>query len=562
MACSQLALTGVARVEFNRGTVRDRRTGVRRVAGAILGSVGTVSIALVCASVVGAATPGTWSELEGPALSSPISQFGAVAGADGSLFVAFADAGPAGKILVSHASADGTYLSTFDVFQKPTSGASTPAGSPAIVREASGRLLIVYSGERSFDSEVFAGEGTTDGSTWTPAAAATSFFDGAQIASAVASDGTVYFAQAATSVYLHRGTTVATPPQTFPSTGDPEEAGIAADGSDASVWLGWTSGPGGLALRVRHADPATGAPTGPEYVAPDLAGAPVSTIYYPTLLQPLAISGVTGRSGAYVAYVSQADRANLLLWHVGDALPRAVATSNGTIENSTLAAAADGGLWIIWLDSALGVRTVQYRELASDGTTLGPVGTLALPPTPAFLGVTQLLGVAQPGGVEIVLGSDAMKIYATLAPALTPASTTPPPTTTTTPPPTIPPVVTPPTLVKTASVATSLSPKVKVGVEAVLVTLYAPKGATASGTIQLKARVASGKKAKRIGVGSASFRLAIGQARTLTVKLDKAGRAALLRAHRLAISVLIGARNAAGKAKTTTRSITLRVAVG
>jgi hypothetical protein len=535
------------------------RTWKARLATALLGLGGAASVALVCASLVGAAAPGTWTEVEGPTLPSPISQFGAVAGADGSLFVAFADAGPAGKVLVSHVSADGTYLSIATAFAKPDLGASTPAGSPAIVREASGNLLIVYSGERLGDSEVFAGEGAADGSTWTPAAAATSFFDGTQIASAVASDGTVYFGQAASSVYLHRGTTVATPPQTFPSTGNPEEAGIAADGGDASVWLGWMSGPGGLALRVRHADPATGAPTGPEYVAPDLAGAPVGTIYYPTLLQPLAISGVTGRSGAYAAYVNQADRANLLLWHVGDALPRAVATSNGTIENSTLAAAADGGLWIIWLDSTAGVQTVQYRKLAADGVTLGPIGTLALPPTPVFLSVHQLTGVAQPDGVEIVLGSDEMRIYATLAPTPTVPQ---PPTATTSPPPTLPPVIAPPPVSVAAAVATNLSPKVKVGREAVLVTLHAPKGATASGTIQLKARVATGKKAKPKAVGSASFRLAAGQAKTLTVALNKLGRAALIRTHRLTISVVIGARNAAGQTKTTTRSITLRVAVG
>jgi hypothetical protein len=532
------------------------------MARAILGFAWAASVALVCASVAGAATPGTWSELQGPALASPISQFGAVAGADGSLFVAFADAGPAGKVLVSHASADGTYQSTAMAFDKPTVGASTPAGSPAIVRESSGKLLIVYSGERLGDSEVFAGEGTADGSTWTPAAPATSFFDGTQIASAVASDGTVYFAQAAASVYLHRGTTVATPPQIFPSAGNPEEAGIAADGGDASVWLGWMSGPGDIALRVRHADPATGAPTGPEYVAPDLAGAPVSTIYYPTLLQPLAISGVAGRSGAYVAYVNQADRASLLLWHVGDALPRAVATSNGTIENSTLAAAADGGLWIIWLDSTAGVRTVQYRELAADGGTLGPIGTLALPPTPAFLAVNQLTGVAQPGGVDIVLGSDGMKLYATLAPALTPPPTTPPPSAATNPPAAAPTVVpTGPSTVVAATVSTSLSPKVKVGREAVLVTLHAPKAAMASGTIQLKAKVAPGKRAKLEVVGSASFRLVAGQTRTLTVALNKVGKAALARARRLAISVVIGARNAAGKIKSTTRTVTLRVAV-
>jgi hypothetical protein len=110
-----------------------------------------------------------------------------------------------------------------------------------------------------------------------------------------------------------------------------------------------------------------------------------------------------------------------------------------------------------------------------------------------------------------------------------------------------------------ALVATRLSPRLKAGRKAVLVTLRAPAGAIASGTIQLRAKVAAGKAKLRI-VGSAPFKLTAGQTRTFTIALSKSARTALARSGRLTVRVAIVARDAAGTPRTTTRSITLKLA--
>jgi hypothetical protein len=200
-----------------------------------------------------------------------------------------------------------------------------------------------------------------------------------------------------------------------------------------------------------------------------------------------------------------------------------------------------------WLDSTAGGETVQTRKLAADGATLGPIATLPLPPSPVFVSVAQISGIAQPGGVEIVLAANngAQRIFATLAvpPASAPTTPTAPATTTVAP-----------------AVATSLSPTVKVLRKAVSVTLRASAGATASGTIQLKAKVTTGTKAKPKIVGSVSFKLAAGQTKSLRVALNKSGKNALARIKRLKVSVVIIARDAAGKAKATTRTVTFKVA--
>ena len=294
--------------------------------------------------------------------------------------------------------------------------------------------------------------------------------------------------------------------------------------------------PPGLTLKIRRSDPATGAPSGVEYVAPGVSGAPVGVIYHASNLQPLAVSGLQSRAGIYAAYVDTSDRSSVLLWRVGDPTPKVVVTSPGTVSSPTLAAAADGGLWIIWLDSTAGGETVQTRKLAADGATLGPIATLPLPPSPVFVSVAQISGIAQPGGVEIVLAANngAQRIFATLAvpPASAPTTPTAPATATVAP-----------------AVATSLSPTVKVLRKAVSVTLRAPAGATASGTIQLKAKVTTGKKAKPKIVGSVSFKLAAGQTRSFRVALNKSGKNALARIKRLKVSVVIIARDATGKAQ-------------
>ena len=125
--------------------------------------------------------------------------------------------------------------------------------------------------------------------------------------------------------------------------------------------------------------------------------------------------------------------------------------------------------------------------------------------------------------------------------------------------PAVTPVVAIPVVTKTRSirVSTSLSPKLRDGHQRVLVTLTAPAGATASGSIQLKATLGSGKQAKLRNLGSASFKLASGQKKTFTVVLAAGGKAVLVRVGHLRVNVIIAARDAAGKAKPATRSIKL-----
>jgi hypothetical protein len=126
--------------------VQAGRGRVARIVAALVGLGGAISAALLFSSLAGAAAPGAWTEIQGPTLPSPIMQFGTVAGADGSLFAAFADAG--GDVLVSHAGADGSYISSVTAFPVPPAP-STPAGYPTIVRAPAGKLRIVYHGERN-----------------------------------------------------------------------------------------------------------------------------------------------------------------------------------------------------------------------------------------------------------------------------------------------------------------------------------------------------------------------------------------------------------------------------
>ena len=84
------------------------------------------------------------------------------------------------------------------------------------------------------------------------------------------------------------------------------------------------------------------------------------------------------------------------------------------------------------------------------------------------------------------------------------------------------------------------------------------KERVAACTIQLKAKLSAGKKAKLKNVGSAALKLGAGQTKTFTVMLNTGGKARLVRIGNLRVSVVIAARDAAGKVKPTNRSITVK----
>jgi hypothetical protein len=102
----------------------------------------------------------------------------------------------------------------------------------------------------------------------------------------------------------------------------------------------------------------------------------------------------------------------------------------------------------------------------------------------------------------------------------------------------------------------ALSPKLAAARNAVRATLSCPADGTACrGTIRASAK-ASGK---RVALGSASFALASGTTRALTVRLSPRGRAALTRAGKLRATVVVkGKASASARASTTTKTVVLR----
>ncbi len=93
---------------------------------------------------------------------------------------------------------------------------------------------------------------------------------------------------------------------------------------------------------------------------------------------------------------------------------------------------------------------------------------------------------------------------------------------------------------------------------AVKLTLSVVKGATAAPTVQLRARLRVGKTRKTVVVGSARATLGDGASKTLTLKLNAKGRAALKRAGKLKLQVVVSAKSAAGKTVTTTKTVTVK----
>ncbi|MDO8187268.1 phosphodiester glycosidase family protein [Conexibacter sp. JD483] len=109
--------------------------------------------------------------------------------------------------------------------------------------------------------------------------------------------------------------------------------------------------------------------------------------------------------------------------------------------------------------------------------------------------------------------------------------------------------------VRTGKVAVKAS-AAKAG--AVRVTLSVAKGSTATATVQLRAKLRVGRKTAMVLVGRGSATLGDGGSKTLTLKLNAAGRKALKKARKLKLQVVVSARDAAGKLVRTTKSLTVK----
>jgi hypothetical protein len=102
----------------------------------------------------------------------------------------------------------------------------------------------------------------------------------------------------------------------------------------------------------------------------------------------------------------------------------------------------------------------------------------------------------------------------------------------------------------------ALSGPPKAGRHGVTFRLVCPAAGKCAGTAALSASVRSGKaRARRVRLGAASFSLSPGQARTLTVRLSRAGRKLLARRHHLRVTLTVTVRGA--KQPSIRRTLTL-----
>ncbi|HET8754862.1 MAG TPA: carboxypeptidase-like regulatory domain-containing protein [Solirubrobacteraceae bacterium] len=356
-------------------------------------SVGMFALLAPAASAAG---PGVWTEAQGPNAVFPSSEIAAARGLDSSLFVAFTDS-PNTDLAVAKLGTSGAHQST-------TPAIDDSSTRPAIVIDPRDGTVRALSGgfRNPGGSGIWAATAPAAGAPWS-APSKVSDLSPAYTVAAVDSDGILYTGTAvgSSAMELHRGTDPATTDHVYDSSGG-QQGGLALDGVSQAPTLAWTAGVAGgaIELRARSGSATTGAPTGTVLKAPGLAGGPADVL----VDQGVPISGRTGLGGVYTAYAdADGDAGELLLWRVGDALPREVGASNSTINKVALAPAPDGSLWIAWVDNDSSPAKVAARQLRPDGTTLGPITRFDVPDPGGFLSIGQLVAVAQADRLDLLL---------------------------------------------------------------------------------------------------------------------------------------------------------------
>jgi carboxypeptidase family protein len=380
-----------------------KRWPVRALGAALLAACVGLAVAVPSASPGG---PGVWTSVEGPNLIA--GHPAAVRGQDGSLFIAFTDVN--GDLAVSKIGADGTRLSTEVAISDGGSSANGIASDPA-----TGQLRVLYGGFRSppGESGTWSATAPAIGTPWSAVAKIANLSSALTVAT-TSPDGTVYIGRPDPPA-VHRGTDPADPDNSYAATSG-QDAGIATDGVSGAPFLGWLNSAGSdVHVTVRQGSAATGAPVGGPLEAPGLGGAPADAI----VGQAVPLSGRIGAGGVYTAYVDESkDSGELLLWRVGDPAPRQAAIIDGNITRPALAPAPDGSLWIIWFENVAQTGDkIAVRQLRPDGSTLGPVTRLDLPPTTGLV-PSDLLGVAQADRLDVLASDTAKHIWHTQVPGI------------------------------------------------------------------------------------------------------------------------------------------------
>jgi hypothetical protein len=329
----------------------------------------------------------SWTPITGP--TGTIEQVGKVRAPDGTLHVVWTRATPgsggsAQDIVHATISASGVVGSSTVI-----ASAFASASNPAIVSLPGGGLEVFFGAIQCISagcpSGLFSATSSDGGATWT---APTALYDrntnyGSDLNAGTLSDGTPFETWWATlGTFVHRGTGAVAPDYDYQGAMGAGCCGyysnLAADAA-GDLQLAWDSNATGfLGVWSRPVDPGTGAPTGSPLLMPGSVTSYNGVPSHSQMLGRTPIVALAGQAGQFfVAYPGgYPSTTRVLLWRVGSPSSQTIVDEPGDHNAVSLAADAQGRLWVFWTNSSSGVPHVFARRVSA---LLEPVIDLGSP---------------------------------------------------------------------------------------------------------------------------------------------------------------------------------------
>jgi hypothetical protein len=385
----------------------------RSATGALLiGLLLALLLAWVVAAPASAGGPGVWSNLSGTT-GSNLTEVGLVTTPDGILHVAWIrNASTPGKQDLMYRTVKGSgALGTKRLVESSWSGLNNPA-----MVYYGGEIGIVFSGMRSINGgEIYDGLTLThslDGVTWAlrpggafdpPGPPVTAAY--ASPVNAIAAGGQVYTTwYSSYGVWVLRGTAGGAAAHDFQSGlgsyGYYSNFGL---GKGGDLWLVWASNAtGNYGLWAAPVDQTGGAPGTRQRLAASVTKWS-GNWEFDMQTSKVAVTGRPKGTGVFVAYpTGYPSTTKVRLWKLTPLKTTSLVVASGSAEKNqaTVAAGADGRIWVAWSQYSGGHERICVRRSNVAATAFGPTKSYAAPK--GYLSVYHLAAVVRGGKLDVL----------------------------------------------------------------------------------------------------------------------------------------------------------------
>jgi hypothetical protein len=388
---------------------RTARGRVARAAFALF-----LTLALLCAlpAAGSAGGVGKWTDLTG-ATGTNLTQVGLQVTPDGLLHVVWTGrSATAGKDDLLHrvVKAGGAVGA-----RQTVEAAWSALNDPAIVyNPASGELAIAFSGIRGASAgdpyqRMTLSTSLDGGASWALSPALIDPPSSTSWASAVAAiraGGELYETWYGSSgVWVHRGVSPDSPAFDYQSGlgsfGYHSNFGLEKGGA---LWLVWASNAtGNSGLYAQMVDQTSGAPAGPLIKLPSSTTKWSGAQRFSMTLSRVPVVGRAKGNGVFVAYPSgYPTTGKVRLWRITAAKRTSmlIASSASTKDETAIAAAPDGRIWVVWSERTGGRPKVVVRRSNATVTSFGPAKAYTVPS--GYASVWHLAAAARGGKLDVM----------------------------------------------------------------------------------------------------------------------------------------------------------------